>query len=285
MITVISWSRIRQMIMAVLLTAMPVSLFAQDTPEPTGTTKLLAINALIGGLSAGAGNAVGGRSFWTGFAKGAGGGVVVFAGKRIIAEKGAIASWAGRQIAAVGSSQVRNAGAGRNLMEELVFPLGLARIYVTTKDRTRFAAKLDLTAAIGTVVMSQRPGASFDPAASVTHGAIIFTAPWLEDDAAAALRLGVIRVYDIPLSIGGDPVVKSSVVAHELIHATQYDFISIAWSGPLEKWALSRSHAGRLVHRYVDFSALTYVWTGMHSVIPAGSRPWEREAISLAPGR
>lgn len=276
------WSMMRWPLV-IVLSAGPLP--AQDVLERTTTPKLLAINALIGGLSGGATNAAAGRSFWDGFAKGAGGGVVVFAGKRVIAEKGSFASWAGRQIAAVGSSQVRNAGAGRKMMEELVFPVGLARVYVITKDRTRFRAKLDLTAAIGTVAMSQRPGASFDPAASFTNGAIIFTAPWLEDDAAAALRLGVIRIYDLPLSIGGPPIVKTSVVAHELIHAAQYDFISIAWSEPLEKWALSGSRAGRLVHRYVDFSSLTYAWTGMHSVLPAERRPWEREAISLAPGR
>ena len=279
------WSRTHWVGIALVILAAPCALFGKDVPEPTPTPKMLAINVLIGGLSAGAGNAAAGRSFWTGFVKGSGGGAVVFAGKRVIAEKGAIASWAGRLIAAAGSSQVRNAGAGRRMMEELVFPVGLARLYVTTKDRTRFAAKLDLTAAIGTIAMSQRPGASFDPAASVTHGAIIFTSPWLENDAPAALRLGVIRVFDIPLPVEGEPVVKSAVIAHELVHAAQYDFISIAWSEPLEKWALSRNRAGKVVHRYVDFSALTYLWTGMHALLPADRRPWEREAISLAPGR
>ena len=271
------------LLLMLLLPTIPC--LAQDErPAPVSTPKLAAANVLIGALSGGIVNASSRRSFWTGFVKGAGGGAVMFAGKRIIAQEGPLASWAGRQVAAIGSSQVRNAGAGRPLLEELILPLGPARVYVNTTGRKPVTAKLDITAVIGTIVMAQRPGASFDPAASFTNGAIIFTAPTLADNSVGALRLGVIRVFDIPVFSGDGRVSKSSVIAHELIHASQYDFINIAASNPVEGWALGKSRAGKLLHRYVDFSSASYVWTGLNGLLNPDERPWEREATALAPG-
>ncbi len=279
--------RLHQILATLAVAILPSVSFAQGLPEPTGTPKLLAINALIGGLSGGIGNAAAGRRFLPGFVKGVGGGIVMFAGKRIIAEEGALAAWTGRQLAAVGSSQVRNAAAGRSIIEELVFPLGPTRLYVTTKNRPKFALKLDLTATIGAVIIARRPNTSLDLDASLANGAVIFNEPYNKDSVFGALRLGVIRVDNIPphFEQPGTTIIKSSVIAHELIHAAQYDFIGIAWSEPLEKWALSGSRAGRLTHRYVDFSVVTYLTSWAHVSLPPGRRPLEREAISLAPGR
>ena len=275
----------RGLAVGMLVATTPSLLPAQDDrPEPTGTAKLITINAMAGGFAAGIVNAASGRSFWPAFAKGAAGGVIAFGGKKIIAERGAFASWTGRQVAAVGSSQVRNAGAGRPMMEQLVFPLGPARLYFDRKAHTRIAAKIDVTAAIGIVAMATRPGASFDPAGSVSHGAIVFNTPWPADNSAGALRLGVIRISEIPEVSGGSRVARSSVLAHELIHAAQYDFINITASEPLERWALGKSRTGKLIQRYVDFSSVSYLWTGLNGILENDERPWEREAISLAPG-
>src|SRR5687767_10667523 len=112
-------------VLMMIFVASPVTLSSQqDLPKPIGTTRLVVFNSLIGGFSAGIASAAGERPFWKGFLRGAAGGAVVFAGKRIIAEEGSLASWSGRQIAAIGASEVRNAGAGRRVMEEIVLPLG-----------------------------------------------------------------------------------------------------------------------------------------------------------------
>jgi hypothetical protein len=273
----------RLMLLAFLLA--PSLVRAQtERPPATSTSRLIVVNALLGGLSAGVSNAAGGRSFLSAFVKGSGGGVVAFAGKKIIAEKGALAAWSGRQVAALGAAQVRNAGAGRPMFEQLVFPLGPTRIYVNTKDSIRAAAKLDITALVTAVMMANRPNTSFDPASSFSNGAMVFRSPWPEDNSAGAMRLGVLRISDPPPPSGRVLIERASVVAHEVIHLAQYDFVNIALSDPIERWALTQSRVGKVIHRYVDFSSASYVWASLNSLLNTDSRPWEREAVSLAPG-
>ena len=117
---------------------------------------MLGVNVLIGAATGGIGNVVAGRSFLSGAAKGASGGIFMFAGKKFISQKGSVAAWGGRQLAAVGTSQIRNAAAGRPLLGELVFPLGLTRVYVKTADRLRVSVRLDLSAVVSTAIMANR---------------------------------------------------------------------------------------------------------------------------------
>jgi hypothetical protein len=277
---------VRHILIAAAL--IPSALHGQaPKPEPTSTLQMAALNSLLGGLSGGVLNAAERRSFVKGFVKGSAGGAVAFAGKRIIAERGAFAAWSGRQIAAIGASQVRNAGAGRGMLEQIVLPFGPARVYVNRKDTARASVKVDLTATIGILVMAMRPETSFDPAASLSNGAVVFRNPWPNDNSAGAMRLGVVRISELDRTMSINPptqIATSSVIAHELIHVAQYDFVNIAISEPLENLALRGSRAGRFIHRFVDFSSASYAWTAMNAFLETKSRPWEREAVSLAPG-
>ena len=105
------------------------------------------------------------------------------------------------------------------------------------------------------------------------------------DSVAGSHLSGAIRVDRMPTVVGdGQGYVRNAVTAHELIHATQYDFLGIALSEPLEAKIFNRSRFGRKFKQLVDPGILTPFWSAMNAVLPRNDRPWEREAHSLAPG-
>lgn len=84
---------------------------------------------MLGGLTAGIVQRLRGGSFSDGFARGAVGGAVAYAGRRIAAERFDGAGLLGRQVGAVGASVVRNASERRPSLERLFFPAGPLHVY------------------------------------------------------------------------------------------------------------------------------------------------------------
>lgn len=116
----------------------------RQQPQPASQTSLIVANAAIGGLTAGLWRTAVRRSFWRGFLRGAAAGTVVYAGKRAIGEGNAAGWWMGRQMAALGSSEVVNAAHGRSILESAVLPLGPVRIHVNRAAKRKISPRIDL---------------------------------------------------------------------------------------------------------------------------------------------
>jgi hypothetical protein len=265
--------------------ASPIAAQAPRSDMPSDRS-LLAANLALGGLTAGVSRLLVGDSFWSAFAKGAGGGALAFAGKKIISHEGTANAWAGRQIAAIGASQVRNVSAGRGMLSELTLPLGPSRINVSIGNAVKVTPKIDLAAVIVAAVTASRSDTWLDMRQSLATGAIVFTQPLATIDNPGSQTAGVLRIDDIPPHrVRSDRVfVRPAVTAHELVHASQYDFASIAWAIPLEKRIVAKHPAALRVNKYVDFGILVPIWLSANALIHHDARPWEKEAISLAPG-
>jgi len=258
---------------ALWLVVVPSGARAQTQPsdQRIPRAKLVAINMAIGGLTSGIIQTVAGRSFWKGFAKGSAGGALVYGGKCLIAQRSSLGYWLGREVVAVGSSVVRNASAGRGTFDELVLPVGPIWIYRDNKAGTQIA-KVDVSQAIIATYFASQPRATFKAWKSFWSGGLIFDDSTADTSVEAA---GVIRLTD---------GTYDDVLAHETVHVAQDEFMSIAWSDPLEQWLLGHIPGGKTVHRYVALGLLQPMWGIVDSKIDVWDRPWEKEAHSFELG-
>ena len=231
----------------------------------------LAINAALGGLTAGIAAAVRGERFVDGFFVGAAGGVLVYGGKRLAVERAAGAGFAGRQVAAVGGSIVRNASRGDGAFSALTLPVGPLRIEIAAGMAPR--VRLDLASAAVAGVFMVRDDARLDLGTSLSAGALVFRSDRGYNGSHGAgviLLRGDLGHYDAP-----------AVLAHERVHVLQYDQAQLAWGGPAEAWVLGRSEAGRRLNRWLDLGLTAGIEGLLTLAIPYADRPWEREAYTL----
>ncbi len=257
-----------------------------DTPRWVGQFTAISANAILGGVTAGVMQHFRGGSFTRGLANGMLGGGVVWAGKWLTAQRFSGAGLAGREVAAVGGSMVRNAGLGRGLAEELVLPVGPVRLYVRPGESWRVVPKVDATTVGWVAYGILERELEFDAAASISAGAPVFRTDgkvMLTDSdthAAGITESGVILLADVPEY--GSNVARRSF-AHERVHVIQGDQIFLWWTKPVEEWAMTRAPGGKLAMRYVDinlsFPLLGFMggWFPKHD-----DRPHELEAIFLA---
>ena len=281
------------MAVVVLAALVPVGTQAQDCPywpceEPTLPDRMsregryamdVTANVLIGGLTAGVAQRWNGGSFWRGFARGAAGGGLVFAGKQVTALQFTGSGMLGRQVAAVGTSVVSNASAARPVLSRLVLPAGPVRVYAEV-DAGRVHAKVDLAGVVAIGYAATRPGARLDVSSSLSSGApVFFVSPeW-------GHRAGHIAGVIIIDGSEPDPEDIADALAHERVHVSQYDFVAVAWGQPGEQWISDRVGAIRPLYRYIDFGSAAAVWGGVNLVVPQQSKPWEHEAYLLASDR
>lgn len=255
----------------------------REQPAWVGDLTLLSANGLLGGITAGARQALAGGSFQDGFTRGFLGGGVVYAGKRLAAARFPGAGLVGREAAAVGGSIVANAAEGRPSLSRLVIPVGPVHLHVEQEGRLRVQPRLDLTALLWTGYALTLPELELDPALSLSSGAVVFRAPdrvlVAGDSAHAGGRTfpGVVLVSDLP---GID---LPEALAHERVHVLQYDQIFLAWTLPLERRLLKGLPGGERLAPYVDPNASELVLRGL-AVLFADydGRPWEMEAFHLA---
>jgi hypothetical protein len=267
-----------------LSVAGPVHAQARFDSHPSREQMLLG-NIIIGSITAGAGALIGGHRILPAVAKGAAGGAVAYGGKEIIAREGSLAAWTGRQVGALGASAVANAARGRSVVSELVLPVGPVRLYVVPRSKT-VQPRVDVAGVLAFALVSIKTNTTLDLSASVRSGAMVFSQNKRYGDAPGVHRAGVLRIDELPLiaTRNGSQFAEVGVRTHELIHASQYDFASIAWGGPLERAVLGRSKTGKALGRYVDFGFILPLWSIANGIAAPRSRPWEREANSLAPG-
>lgn len=255
----------------------------REHPAWVGDLTLLSANGLIGGITAGARQALAGGSFQDGFTRGFLGGGVVYAGKRLAAARFPGSGLMGREAAAVGGSIVVNAAEGRPSLSRLVIPVGPVRLHVEREGRLRVQPRLDLAAILWTGYALTLRELELDPALSLSSGAVVFRAPdrvlVAGDSAHAGGRTfpGVVLVSDLP---GID---LPEALAHERVHVLQYDQIFLSWTLPLERRLLRELPGGERFGRYVDPNASELVFRGLSALFREyEERPWEMEAFHLA---
>jgi len=255
-------------------------------PRWRGDAISLAVNSLLGGVTAGVEARVRGTPFGRAFAAGAAGGAVTYAGKRIAVERFGGAGLLGREVAAVGSSVSRNAAEGRAPLERVMLPLGPIRFYVSPLGGAPAQARLDAAAVVAAAYFATRPGARFDAGESLSAGALVFHRPGSAEDVGfdGAQAAGVVLLRDLALDGPNGPghaVDPARVAAHERVHVLQYDQSFLLWAAPAERWAMDRAPWSRRVHRWLDLGANAALLSGVGAALPYESRPWEREAHFL----
>ena len=249
----------------------------------------LALNALLGGVAAGTVRALRGGSFLDGFAGGAAGGALVYAGKRIAVERWDGAGLAGRQVAAVGTSIIRNTADGRPPLQRLALPVWIGRLYVTTGPRPSVQPRLDLLEAAAAAYQAASAGSVFDLPRTLSSGAPVFRVYDAEAKWLGLQRAGVVLLRYNPGYRGIEDQLPDDMriplersFSHERVHVVQLDQTFLLLTAPAEDWILEHDAHAAALHRWIDPGVLTGALYLLELLVPYGRRPWEREADFLA---
>lgn len=257
-------------------------------PRWVGDVTFLSANALLAGLTAGIVHKLEGGEFRDGFARGALGGAVAYAGRRISAEEFWGAGLLARQVSAVGISIARNAADGRPSFERLMFPVGPVHVYVDRSDGTSVQPKLVLNDFAWLVSLALRSETRFDWSASLSAGAPVLRSPGNRvtvdgERVGGVMAGGTILLSDLPEE---DARVA---LPHERVHVLQHDFAFLLWSDPIEERLLRISGFTQAIYRYVDvgitFSSLAALGLTSMGLDPGDRPPWEVEAHFLTDPR
>lgn len=204
---------------------------AQDA-GPGEHVEVAVLNVVAGGLTSTVAALLGGHDVIDAAVGGAVGGAGVYVGKRVAAQRFDGAGLLGRELAAVGTSVVLNAGEGRGWLEAVWLPVG--PLWLRTGG-SPLAARVNAVDVVMTVWATATPELKLDAARSLSTGALVFTT------SLYAIRSG--NEYLRGFTTGGVMVLGASVDgfartrSHEMIHVIQQDFMMRAWSHPLEAWA------------------------------------------------
>jgi len=257
-----------------------------DAPRWVGEFAALSANAVLGGLTSGVTRRLAGGSFSDAFLRGLLGGSAVYAGKRIAAERFDGAGLIGRQVAAAGTSMVRNAGNGVHAFDRLLIPFGPFRVDLSPRDG-HWSVRTDAVALGWIVYGIAESQLELDWGRSVGAGTAVFRTRGTvisfdgeEAHAAGVTNAGVIYVADVPAY--GERVYERSL-AHERIHVLQQDFIAAAWTDPLVDALLGRTAPTRLVRSHISVNVSTELMRALGRLFPKhDDRPWEIESIFFA---
>ena len=287
------WCRIVS-VSVLLLTVHAVESAAQaglqdrrDTPGWVAEFTVLGFNAVLGGLTAGIRQQVAGGSFEDGFTRGFAGGSVIYAGKRIAAERFPGAGLIGRGVAGAGGSMVRNASDGRPVLDRVVLPVGPMRLHLDRADGLDARVKFDLNAIVMASYAAARSDIRLDLASSLSAGAPVFRAEGFvfgtEADsihAAGRVAESVIFLSDLPWRAESD---AERVFAHERIHVLQRDQVFSTLADPLTSSIVDRFPALAPVYRYADFHVTGLIFHALVLPFPEyDERPWEMESFHLS---
>lgn len=198
-------------------------------------------NALVGGLTAGIARAIDGESFVEGFRRGLAGGALHYAGKRLVLTTGFDGRHLlARQVAAVGTSVVTNAAAGRGALDRLFFPMGPVALELETLGGVRtLRPSVDLYDLVRIGQAAADEDLRLDWEASLLSGAVIFEGCCrvLHDRGVDGVAAGSVVLVE-----EAAPGMREQILEHEMVHVLQRDLINRAWFYPLE-----RELAGRLL--------------------------------------
>jgi hypothetical protein len=258
-------------------------IYGVSAPRWAGHLTTVSANVMLGALTAGLLQELRGGSFKDGFTRGALGGVFTYTGKRIASQRFDGAGLMGREVAAIGSSVIRNASEAKPTFERLMFPIGPLRLQVTPRTR-QLDASLDVLGAAWIVWGIAESELDLKLSESLSTGTAVFrTNNKLIVHKSARLHGGgftpasLILLSHVP---AWGSVFLDRVAAHERIHVLQEDQLLHTWLDPGEAWLLDKLPFGKRITRRLDFN-----WSGellgMLSLLFDGykDRPWELEAI------
>lgn len=233
----------------ILTLTLPASLSGQDREEANWVRHFnyMAGNALLDGLTAGLFQLFAeDGSFADGFAKGALGGTTAYVGKVVSVQRFAGAGLLGREVGAIGTSITRNARIGQGMLDELVLPVGPARLY-WNRSEGRVTFRPDLTALYWVAYGAFDSNLEIDWGRSLSAGTAVFlTAEAGFSDVNATVRGGNIFLDRTLREI-------DRTFAHERVHVVQLDNAFGAWGEPLEDWLFGMAgRPGRWLLRYTD---------------------------------
>ncbi len=288
---------------------LPLPTFAQTCTEATCSppasfsehVALISINSLIGGVTAGLVRLVGGEpledALVDGFFRGAIGGGISYAGKRVAVQGFDGAGFLGREIAAIGASTTANAADGIAPLDRLMLPLGPipARLLITKNGTGRSVRPVvDLLSTAGMLYGLAVSGYSLDLGASLSGGAAVF-----REDNPYPDELDV-RMLDVePEARGGKQIRGATaiggtifashlasdlrILAHERVHVLQFDFLTASLGDRTDTWVTANAPSvDRLLKLNLVPTAFGAVNLTMFSLANHDAYPWEREAILLS---
>src|SRR4051812_1284356 len=154
----------------------PASLANAQLPvlTPYSTPAVFAGNVVVGATVAALGQLGNRRKMAKAALKGATAGAVVFTGKWIVAQNNTSTRLLGRELAAFGSSGVRNAAADHGLTEFMTLAYGPVRFHMKTSGDRYLRVKLDLASSVEIVRALRSSDLSFDTRRSWVSGVPIF---------------------------------------------------------------------------------------------------------------
>jgi hypothetical protein len=241
----------------------------------------VAANGMMGGAVAAVRATIAGRDPVRAFVRGAGGGVLVGAGRQVASSRFDGAGLLGRQLSATGISVIRSAA--EDTAAWLV-PVGPLKLWIVPRSEDRLRARLNLTEATATLYYIARRDARLDGRATLSAGAPVFRIPERTFATADGEAVGRMDAGVILLGAASDPyrVSLDEALAHEAVHILQLDFGTEALTGPVESWALRRV-LGERAASLVDAGLLApLLLGGLNAITAYGDRPWEHEASRLA---
>lgn len=268
---------------------------------------MLAINSLIGGMSAGVVRLAKGDpisdAFVGSFFRGALGGGLTYAGKGVASQTFSGAGLLGRQIAAVGVSTTANAVDRIGFFDRVVLPLGPlpGRLVISRQDsRLSVHPQADLISTAAVIYGLADPGYSLDWGESLSGGVAVFRqrSP-LPDDATlqdiyAARAEAKARARTLGTSLAGATTAGGAtfvsylapderVLAHERVHTIQFDFLVGAVGDQVDTWAMDRVPG---VDRWLKVNLVPAFFGGINQIMLVHMNyeymPWEREAALLS---
>jgi hypothetical protein len=242
--------------------------------EWSSEASVVAVNALLGALSTGGAALLRGEPIVPALATGAGGGALVYAGKRVAVQSPPGVGLIGRQLASAGGSIVGNEVAGRGALDRFALAAGPVRAYVG-RGVDGIDWRVDVPAVAAAAFYGPLSGRRFDVGQSLSSGAMVF-----RDVYGGGLALpGTILV-------GGssDPDRDAYIFAHEKVHILQYDQSFFFWGSPLEGWVAQRVPVLRPTLSRFEFNLPVLTTTALLGFFiweRHADQPWEREAIYL----
>lgn len=239
----------------------------------------LAINVAIGSVTGLVWATIRQSPKWKGVEQGSAGGLLMSAGRQIAASPFAGSGLVGRQVSAAGVSLTASTGEQNTTF---AFPIGPISL---EESEGSYDWRLNLGEFVAMVTLVISPNTRLDLHKSLSSGAAVFRDRRSNFGHAGDIELtAVAQLGTIRLSRSAfDPFTgKANVIYHENVHILQDDYFEEAIALPAERVAIEHLPFGRRFLRHFDLGLLgPNLESGLNTLIPYRSRPWEREAYAL----
>ncbi len=212
----------------ILLFAFSAQLRSQNL-EP----KIVAYNTLAGAITGGLGSMINKKkdqkwhkAFAKGFVVGAGGGAIVYSGKKlnnlIAAKQNLSYGWVSRAVFSAGNSIVENAAANRDFWSQWHYDVGFIRLEFHTKDLSITPRFMPST--FGGLVFMTLNSTSFDYKASLRSGTLTFYTDKIRYEPRLVGSTASNGFLFTDTLISGE--IFYNTYAHEMVHTFQFQEFS-----------------------------------------------------------